>query len=221
MNFQRDIGNCTVQDSALRSASMEKTQLSRSKLAGAGLVAGIVAGIIMTTVMLLLMSAFGIATPLTIMGDRLSVVFDADTFLRLMGRVGGYNKMKQLGVGSVMLGQIVLGGVGGAVYGLNALKLSHSGRRMLSIGLFIVLPLIVVAIALWPVLGTHYGGYPIKNATGLTLAGLLISFIAFERTLVISFHGLVSRARSIPEDAEWSPPVARRALILGGLGLLV
>ncbi|MFL6594467.1 MAG: molybdopterin-dependent oxidoreductase [Chthoniobacterales bacterium] len=195
--------------------------LSPAKRIGAGIIAGTLAGIVMTTVMLLLMSAFGIATPLTIMGDRLSVFFDVDSFLRLMGRVGGYNKMKQLGVGSVMLGQIVLGAIGGAVYGLNALKLSRSGRRMLSIGVFIVLPLIAVAIALWPVLGTHYGGYPIKNATAITLLGLLISFIAFERTLVISFHGLVSRSRSIPQDVEWSPPVARRALILGGLGLLV
>lgn len=200
---------------------MEKPTVSRWKLAGAGLIAGAVAGIVMTTVMLLLMSALGIATPLTIMGDRLSVFFDADSFLRLMARVGGYNKMKQLGVSSVIIGQIVLGAGGGAVYALSALKLSHHGRRILSVGVFIILPLITVAVTLWPVLGTHYGGYPMKNAIGITLVGLLICFIAFERTLVISFHGLVSRAPSIPKDVEWSPPVARRTLILGGLGLLV
>src|SRR5947209_235376 len=221
MKLQRRYTNSTEQDSASRSASMENPKLSRWKLAAAGLIAGLVAGVVMTTVMLLLMSVFGIAMPLTIMGDRLSVFFDADSFLRLMARVGGYNKMKQLGVSSVMVGQIVLGGIGGIVYGLNAIKLSRSGRRVLSIGLFVVLPLIAVAIFLWPVLGTSYVGYPIKNATGITLVGLLICFVAFERTLVISFHGLVSRAPSVPQDVEWSPPVARRALILGGLGLLV
>src|SRR5690242_2104008 len=117
-----------------RAASLAMNDhLSAAKRLSAGILAAILAGIVMTTVMLLLMSALGIATPLTIMGDRLSVFFDVDSFLRLMGRVGGYNKMKQLGVGSVMLGQIVLGAAGGAVYGLNALKLSHRGRRVLSI----------------------------------------------------------------------------------------
>ena len=59
------------------------------------------AGLVMTAVMLLLASVFGLATPLTIMGDRLSVLFRRIQFLALMGRVGGYNRMKQLGVGSV------------------------------------------------------------------------------------------------------------------------
>ncbi|HEY0369837.1 MAG TPA: molybdopterin-dependent oxidoreductase [Chthoniobacterales bacterium] len=194
---------------------------SRAKLTGAGLLAGIIAGIVMTGVMLLLTSALRMATPLTIMGDRLSVFFDADSFLRLMGRVGGYNHMKQLGVASVIFGQVVLGGIGGVVYALNALKLSRAGRRTLSIGVFVILPLIAVTAALWPVLGTHYGGYPIKPAIAITLVGLLVSFIAFERTLVIAFHGLVTRAPSLPADVEFSPPLARRALILGSLGLLV
>ncbi|MDQ6623410.1 MAG: molybdopterin-dependent oxidoreductase [Verrucomicrobiota bacterium] len=197
------------------------SKISTGKRLGAGLIAGIVAGLVMTTVMLLLMSGLRIATPLTIMGDRLSVFFDVDTFLRLMGRLGGYNNMKELGVGSVMLGQIVLGAIGGAIYGLNALKLSRGGRRALSIGLFIILPMVAVAAALWPVLATSYSGYPMRNALVITLVGLLVSFIAFERTLVIAFHGLVARSRSLPANVEFSPPIARRTLLLGALGLLV
>ena len=46
-------------------------QLSSLKGIAAGLLAGLIAGIAMTTVMLLLAWLFGVATPLTIIGDRL------------------------------------------------------------------------------------------------------------------------------------------------------
>ncbi|MDQ6861959.1 MAG: hypothetical protein M3032_12495, partial [Verrucomicrobiota bacterium] len=199
----------------------EPRQLSTGRHAGAGSVAGLVAGIVMTALMLLLASAFRIATPITIIGDRLSVFFNVETFLDLMHRLGGYNHMKQLGTGSVLLGQIVLGGVGGLIYGLYATRLSRGARRTFSICAFIILPLLAVAGVLWPVLGTSYSGYPIRNATILTLLGLAISFIAFERTLVLAFHGLIARPRALPQDVEFTPPIGRRALIVGGLGLLV
>ena len=92
---------------------------------------------------------------------------------------------------------------------------------MFALGVFILLPLLAVAAVLWPVLGTHYGGLPILYATVGTLLGLLVSFIAFERTLVLSFAGLIGRSRSMPAEMEFTPPIGRRALILGGLGLLV
>src|ERR1043165_9259091 len=92
--------------------------MTRLRAIGAGLLAGFLAGLLMTVTMLLLAWLFGVATPLVIFGDRLSVFIPADTFLSLMGRVGGYNNMKQLGVGSVIAGQLVVGALGGIVYGL-------------------------------------------------------------------------------------------------------
>ena len=77
----------------------------RWKLAAAGVLAGVLAGIAMTAVMSLLASMFGIATPLVLVGDRISVFLPVDTFLALMGKVGGYNRMKQLGVSSVIIGR--------------------------------------------------------------------------------------------------------------------
>lgn len=195
--------------------------LSAAKRSGAGLVAGTLAGVVMTTVMLLLMSMFGVATPLTLIGDRLSVFIPVEQFIELMGKVGGYNQMKQLGVGSVIAGQLLLGAIGGVVYGLWSPRMSRGARRMFSLGVFILLPLLAVAAALWPVLGTHYGGYPIRNATAITLVGLLLSFVAFERTLVLSFAGLIGHPRALPAGTEYTPPIGRRALILGGVGLLV
>src|SRR5437763_10583985 len=94
--------------------------MRRGRAIGAGFISGAVAGLVMTAVMLLLAWIFGVATPLAIFGDRISVFIPADTFLSLMGRVGGYNHMKQLGVGSVIFGQPLVGALARIVYGLAA-----------------------------------------------------------------------------------------------------
>ena len=73
----------------------------------------------MTTAMLLL-AAFGVATPLVIIGDRLSVFIPPGPFLSLMGKIGGYNHLKQLGVGSTIAGQLLVGAIGGGIFGLFA-----------------------------------------------------------------------------------------------------
>jgi DMSO/TMAO reductase YedYZ molybdopterin-dependent catalytic subunit len=168
--------------------------------------------------MLLLAWLCGVATPLVIFGDRLSVFIPADTFLALMGRVGGYNHMKQLGVGSVVGGQLALGALGGMIYGL-VMRRRDRNRFVLSALIFIVLPLVVFAIFLWPVLGTHYHGLPINRATVVTLAGLIAAFVVFERTLVLGFRYL-TQPRVQTNAEEFSPPIGRRALIMGGVALL-
>src|SRR5437763_7232737 len=126
--------------------------MSRGRAVGAGFLSGAIAGLVMTAAMLLLAWLFGVATPLAIFGDRISVFIPADTFLSLMGRVGGYNHMKQLGVGSVIFGQILVGALGGIVHGLAARR----RRRgfVFSGVVFVLLPLATGAIFLWPVLGT-------------------------------------------------------------------
>src|SRR5213594_4821348 len=91
--------------------------MSRSKAFLAGLLAGLVAGIAMTVVMLVL-ACFGVATPLAIIGDRLSVFIPPGPFLSIMGRVGGYNHLKELGVGATIAGQLLVGAIGGAIFGL-------------------------------------------------------------------------------------------------------
>lgn len=193
--------------------------MKRGRAIGAGLLAGVIGGLAMTVVMLLLAWLFGVGTPLAIFGDRLSVFIPADTFLSLMGRVGGYNNMKQLGVGSVILGQILVGGLGGIIYGLVARK-----RRQIGFGVtgavFILLPLVAVSVFLWPVLGTHYFGLPIKPATAVTLLGLAVAFAAFERTLVLAFRFLTRPIMQVNEQ-EFSPPIGRRAMLLGVLGVVL
>src|ERR1700719_706305 len=101
--------------------------MSKRKGLGVGFLAGFIAAITMTVVMLIL-ACFGIATPLAIIGDRLSVFIPPGPFLSIMGRVGGYNHLKQLGVGSTIAGQLLLGALGGAIFGL--LIRRDSARRV-------------------------------------------------------------------------------------------
>src|SRR5438034_10546150 len=121
--------------------------MSRSRAGFSGLLAGVVAGIAMTVAMLLLAWAFNIATPLVILGDRLSVFISPKPFFWIMGRVGGYNHLKQLGVGSSMLGQILVGAIGGMIYGTvrHQRAQQHFEYRWTFL-IFVALPLVVSAI---------------------------------------------------------------------------
>src|SRR4051812_19286629 len=183
-----------------------------------GSLAGLMAGLLMTVTMLFLAWLFGVATPLVIFGDRVSVFIPADKFLALMGRVGGYNHMKQLGVGSVMGGQLLVGALGGAIYGL-MMRRRERNPSVISMMVFILLPLVAVGTFLWPVLGTHFHGLTISRGIVVTLVGLLVAFIVFERTLVLVFRYL-TQPRVRINDQEFTPPIGRRALITSGIALL-
>src|SRR6266496_225253 len=137
--------------------------MSRTKVISAGLLAGLIAAIAMTVIMLLL-ACFGVATPLVIIGDRLSVFIPPGPFLSIMGKVGGYNHLKQLGVGSTIAGQLLVGATAGAIFGLFMRRDLGWRVALATIGIFVLLPIIAAAIALWPVLGTSYRGLPIDAA---------------------------------------------------------
>src|SRR5437762_6744577 len=92
--------------------------MSSTQALFAGRRSGFVAGIAMTTAMFLLAWVFGVATPIVLIGDRISVFLPPGPFLSIMGKVGGYNHLKQLGVGSTMAGQLLIGAIAGAIFGL-------------------------------------------------------------------------------------------------------
>ncbi len=134
--------------------------MSRTKAIFAGLVAGLLAGIVMTTAMLLL-AALRVATPLVIIGDRLSVFIPPGPFLSVMGKVGGYNHLKQLGVGSTIAGQLLVAAIGGAIFGLLSRRNPARASAMWTMPIFVLLPIVAFTIALWPVLGTSYVCLPV------------------------------------------------------------
>jgi DMSO/TMAO reductase YedYZ molybdopterin-dependent catalytic subunit len=193
--------------------------VSRTRAIYAGLLAGLVAGIAMTTAMLLL-ATLGVATPLVIIGDRLSVFIPPGPFLSLMGKVGGYSHLKQLGVGSTIAGQLLFDGIGGAIFGLFVRRSSRRIAAIWTMSVFVVLPVVVFAIALWPVLGTSYIGLPIEVARLVTLIGFALCVFLFERTLVAGFRFLTTRKIS-RENYEFTPAMGRRAFVLGTIGVAV
>src|SRR5204863_3074400 len=190
--------------------------MSKSKAIFAGLLAGFVAAVVMTTAMLLL-AALGVATPLVIIGDRLSVFIPPGPFLSLMGKVGGYNHLKQLGVGSTIAGQLAVGAIAGAIFALVVRRTRGHVTAIWTMLVFILLP-VVFAIALWPVLGTSYIGLPIQVARLVTLIGFALCVLFFERTLVAGFQFLTTRKIS-RENYEFTPAMGRRAFVLGTIGL--
>jgi DMSO/TMAO reductase YedYZ molybdopterin-dependent catalytic subunit len=193
--------------------------MSRTKAILAGLLAGLLAGIVMTTAMLLL-AALGIATPLIIIGDRLSVFIPPGPFLSLMGKVGGYNHLKQLGVGSTIAGQLAVAAIGGAIFGLLARRNPTRASAMWTMPIFVLLPIVAFTIALWPVLGTSYIGLPIEAARLITLVGFALCVFLFERTLVAGFQFLATR-RIGKHNYEFTPAIGRRAFVLSAIGIAV
>src|SRR6266446_7038641 len=192
-------------------------ELSRGKAIAAGLLAGLIAAIAMTVVMLLL-ACFGVATPLLIIGDRLSVFIPPGPFLSIMGKVGGYNHLKQLGVGSTIAGQLLVGAIGGGILTINIRRTAGRIATIWTVLIFVVLPIVVFAIALWPVLGTSYIGLPIQVARLVTLIGFALCVLLFERTLVTGFRFL-TREKIGKQDYEFTPAIGRRAFVLGTIAL--
>jgi DMSO/TMAO reductase YedYZ molybdopterin-dependent catalytic subunit len=193
--------------------------MSKTKAISAGLLAGFVAAVVMTTAMLLL-ATLGVATPLFIIGDRLSVFIPPGPFLALMGKVGGYNHLKQLGVGSTIAGQLVVGAIGGAIFALFVRRIPGRIPAIWTMLIFVLLPVVVFAIALWPVLGTSYIGLPIQVARLVTLVGFALCVLLFERTLVTGFRFLTAEKIG-KRDYEFTPAIRRRAFVLGTIGLAV
>jgi len=213
--------------------------MSTTRAIFAGLIAGLVAAIVMTTGMLLL-ATLGVATPLVIIGDRLSVFIPPGPFLSLMGKVGGYNHLKQLGVGSTIAGQLIVGGIAGMVFGFVTRRNPTRASAIWTMSIFVLLPVVASAITLWPVLGTSYVGLPIDLARLVTLVGFALCVFFFERTLVFGFQLLTTQkipllprlrsagakpGMSIPSedgrDYEFTPAMGRRAFVLGAIGVAV
>src|SRR5947199_158051 len=152
--------------------------------------------------------------------DRLSVFIPPGPFLSIMGKVGGYNHLKQLGVGSTIAGQLIVGAMAGAIFGLFSRRNPAGASAIRTMSIFVLLPIVVLAIALWPVLGTSYIGLPIGAARLVTLVSFALCVFLFERTLVTGFRFVTQRTIG-DRDYEFSPAIGRRAFVLGVVGAAV
>jgi hypothetical protein len=166
---------------------------------GSGLLAGLVASILMTLVMVFLRDALGMATPAELVGDRLAARLTVYDFLTLLVRYGGYNQLKQVGVSSVLGGQVAVGALGGVLYAIvgtwprrrragQPWRLGIVKTGLLFVGLFVGILWLTTLIMLWPVLHTHYGGLPPPQARVMTMLGWLLSFAVYGIALMLLYR---------------------------------
>jgi DMSO/TMAO reductase YedYZ molybdopterin-dependent catalytic subunit len=134
--------------------------------------------------------------------------------------VGGYNHLKQLGIGSTIAGQLVVGAIGGALLALISRRNPMRASAVWTMSILVLFPIIVFGVVLWPVLGTSYIGLPIGAARLVTLVGFALCVFVFERTLVASFRFLAQRGTD-EGKYEFSPTIGRRVFVLGAIGALL
>jgi len=180
----------------------------------------------MTLFLLLLRYLFGVATPSELVGDRIAPLLGVDRFLELLGLFGGYNNLKQIGVMSVIGGQLIVGALGGLIYAFIAARPQTTEARpagnhgRLFIVIFVGLLWLVSIALLWPVLGTSYVGLPSEKGTIANAFGLLIAYSLYGMSLVMLYRKVLGRATSDGKVRDQGP-MGRRAVLVAGVGAIV
>lgn len=199
---------------ASRPTTQRRPVERRSALIGAGLLAGLVAALAMTALMVLARWWFGLPTPAELIGDVFIPNLSLGQFFRLIDRFGGGNGIKRVGIGSVLIGQIVAGTVAGGVYGW--LGGRRGQRFVVAAG---VIAWLVTIITLRPVLHTNYRGLPAAPATALTIVGILLLYAAFGCLFVATYRWMTAAPGAVQRDTNSATaPIGRRALLVTGVG---
>jgi DMSO/TMAO reductase YedYZ molybdopterin-dependent catalytic subunit len=206
--------------------------LSRSKVLGAGVLAGLVSALLMTLLLLFLRSQFGVPTPSELVGDRMAPTISVDTFIKLIVQAGGFNTLKQIGFGSVIIGQVVVGTLGGLLYALivnrNAVRKSaqKTSLRISKAGLALAISFVAALwllslLLLWPVLGTHYHGLPGGRATLVTAFSLLVVYAVYGPSLIVCYGIIIHPAAQVGPSTSRAQHSSRRAILVGGAGVAI
>src|SRR6266852_5617457 len=116
--------------------------------AAEGGLVGLLAALAMTLLLLVLRATLGLPTPSEMVGDRLTAFISIQQFFALLDQFGGYNGLKQAGGGGVVVGQLVVGTVTGALVGVQ-----RERRRVATWQLaaaLVALLWTVTLVLLWP-----------------------------------------------------------------------
>lgn len=207
----------------MKMGELQTNRPSRRKSLAIGLLTGLVAATLMTLVLLLLRYLFGVATPSELVGDRIAPLLGVDRFLELLTRFGGYNNLKQIGVMSVIGGQLVVGALGGLLYGFivgrsRTAQLESVANHSRSFVVILVGSLWLVSlILLWQVFGTSYVGLPPAKATIANSFVLLFAYCLYGLSLVLLYPTTHSSEATAVKVGE-REPTGRRALLVTGVG---
>src|ERR1700731_1419824 len=82
----------------------------------AGGLVGLLAALTMTVVLLVFRLVLGSPTPSEMVGDRLTAFISIEQFFALLGQFGGYEGLKKVGGGGVIVGQLVVGVLAGIAF---------------------------------------------------------------------------------------------------------
>src|SRR5690349_10538370 len=94
---------------ATRPTTQRRAANRRVALIGAGLLAGLVAALAMTALMAIARWVLGLPTPAEMIGDVSIPNLSLGQFFTLIDRFDGGNGIKRVGIGSVLIGQLVAG----------------------------------------------------------------------------------------------------------------
>jgi DMSO/TMAO reductase YedYZ molybdopterin-dependent catalytic subunit len=198
-----------------------------------GFFAGVLAGIAMLLTMALLRLFLGWPTPTELIFDRIFPFLTVEFFIGSLVRAGGYTPLKLQGVFGALTGQVIVAGLGGAIYAFYLERRkprddaqTERGSFLDARGWSLIIPCVLLATLLfvallWPTLSTNYRGLPPATAHWVAALEMLISFSVCGIGIMF-FYALLGRSsRDIVAD-ENAPPVgrslARRRFVALGIG---
>ncbi len=188
-----------------------------------GLLSGLVAILLMTVVSLTLRLLLGISPVVEAVPDRLAPTIEVNEFLSLLRRYGGYNRLKQLGVGSGLLAQVVAGTLGGMAFAImvearaGASRAARRRRGFWFALIGVISVWVVTLIVLWPVLTANFRGLPPSWARPLAIVGLLLTYAVYGVTVVLTYRWIAT-GQYIRREVGGGGPIPRRAVLALGLG---
>ncbi len=201
-----------------------------------GFIAGVLAGIAMLLTMALLRLFLGWPTPTELIFDRIFPLLTVEFFIGSLVRAGGYTPLKLQGVFGALAGQVMVAGLGGAIYAFYLRRPDRSNdaqnkrssvlnvRGWPLIILGVLAATILFVVLLWPTLSTNYRGVPPGIAHVIASLEMLISFSVCGIGIMF-FYGLLSRpSRAAVADENStavSVSVGRRRFVALGIGAVV
>jgi DMSO/TMAO reductase YedYZ molybdopterin-dependent catalytic subunit len=196
-----------------------------------GFTSGLIGGVYMVVLMLAFRYFMGTPSLAELILDCATPFLPIPVFFGLLGTFGGYNHLKEVGVVSTLLAQLVFTGAVGAGYAIvverarsrNLPSASSSSHYRAGIRLLLLVLAITWALSiglLWPPLGGNYRGRPSGQALVLNPLCLLLIFVA-SGIVLVAVHRILAG-----QQGEAKPPGSlrnRRTILtaaLGGTGII-
>lgn len=187
-----------------------------------GGLAGLLGGLALVLLQGLARLGLGVFTPMELIGDRAVPIIGVNRFFDLLNLFGNYNVLKQFGVSSAALGEVVVFAVIGMGYARYCWKRGvGAARTFASVATGVVL--LAGVIVLWPLLDTSAIGLAPVPARLLTLTVMAVTFAAGAALTAFVYDRLDPVLTMAPHDGGSTStehtPVGRRAVLAGGAGL--